>query len=313
MDRIKKVPLPMTGLILGLAALGNLLQSYGEALRTCLGIISGLLLILLIAKLIAYPSQVKEELNNPVVASVFPCLCMAIMVFSTYLKPFSSSLASAIWVLGISLHAILILWFSKQFVLNFNIKKVFPSWYIVFVGIVVGSVTASPHGMESIGQVAFWFGFISYLILICLVLYRVLKVKEMPEPTLPTLTILAAPGSLCLAGYMNSFPEKSLGMVYLLMTFSLVFYITAIVLLPKLLKLKFYPSYSAFTFPLVISGIGIKLANGFLVKSNIVIPFLKYVVHFEEIVATVLTLYVLVRYIAFLFPVASSKPAEQRA
>ena len=59
------------------------------------------------------------------------------------------------------------------------------------------------------------------------------------------------------------FSEKSIGMVYLLMAFSLIFYIVAIALLPKLLKLKFYPSYSAFTFPMVISGIGIKLANGF--------------------------------------------------
>jgi exfoliative toxin A/B len=310
---IKKVPLPMTGLILGLAALGNLIQSYSGAFRSILGLISGLLLVLIIAKLIAYPAQVKEELTNPVVASVFPTFSMAIMVLSTYLKSFSSSFAFGIWVIGIVLHALLILWFTKQFVLNFNIKKVFPSWYIVFVGIVVGSVTANAHGMENIGQTAFWFGFVAYLILICLILYRVLKVKEMPEPTLPCLTILAAPGSLCLAGYMNSFPEKSIGMVYLLMAFSLIFYIVAIALLPKLLKLKFYPSYSAFTFPMVISGIGIKLANGFLVKSNMAIPFLKYVVNFEELVATVLTLYVLVRYVNFLFPAIISKSAEQRA
>jgi hypothetical protein len=69
---IKKVPLPMTGLILGLAALGNLIQSYSGAFRSILGLISGLLLVLIIAKLIAYPAQVKEELTNPVVASVFP-------------------------------------------------------------------------------------------------------------------------------------------------------------------------------------------------------------------------------------------------
>lgn len=307
METVKKVPLPMAGLILGLAALGNLVQSYSGVLRSVLGIISVLLLILLLAKIFSYHQQVKEELTNPVVASVFPTLSMAIMVLSTYLKAFSPSAALVTWVIGMVLHAALIIWFTKQFVLNFNIKKVFPSWYIVFVGIVVGSVTANAHGMEPIGQAAFWFGFISYLILICLVLYRIIKVKEMPEPTLPTLTILAAPGSLCLAGYMSSFPEKSMGMVYLLMTFSLVFYIVAIVLLPKLLKLKFYPSYSAFTFPLVISGIGIKLSNGFLVNASQAIPALKFVVNFAELLATVLTLYVLFKYIGFLFPATSFK------
>ena len=313
METIKKVPLPMTGLILGVAALGNLVQSYSNVFRSILGLIAGLLLILLIAKLVAYPQQVKEELANPVVASVFPTLSMAVMVFSTYLKPFSPSIAFGAWVIGIALHALLILWFSKNHLVNFSIKKVFPSWYIVYVGIAVGSVTANVHGMENIGQAAFWFGFISYLILICPVLFRVLKIKEIPEPALPTLMILAAPGSLCLAGYINSFPGKNIFMVYLLMAFSLVFYIVAIVLLPRLLRLKFYPSYSAFTFPLVISGIGLKLANGFLVKSGLTIPLLKYAVNFEEIVATTLTLYVLVRYIGFLFTLASSDPKKQHS
>ncbi len=306
METVKKIPLPMTGLILGVAALGNLVQSYGDVFRNILGLIAGLLLILLIAKLVAYPQQVKEELANPVVASVFPTLSMAIMVFSTYLKPFSPVIAFGVWAVGIVLHALLIFWFSKNHLVNFNIKKIFPSWYIVYVGIAVGGVTANAHGMEGIGKAAFWYGFTSYLLLICPVLYRVLKVKEIPEPALPTLMILAAPGSLCLASYMNSFPEKSIFMVCLLMAFSLVFYIAAIALLPRLLKLKFYPSYSAFTFPSVISGIGLKLANGFLVKSGFTIPLLKYAVNFEEIVATALTLYVLAKYIGFLFMVTSS-------
>jgi len=302
---VKKVPLPMSGLILGVAALGDLVQSYGDVFKSILGLVSGLLLILLIAKLVAYPRQVKEELANPVVASVFPTLSMAVMVYSTHFKPFSPAIACWVWAIGIVLHALLILWFSKNHLANFSIKKVFPTWYIVYVGIVVASVTANAHGMESIGQVVFWFGFISYLLLMCLILFRILKVKDIPEPALPTLMILAAPGSLCLAGYINSFPEKNIFMVYLLMFFSLVFYIVAVALLPGLLKLKFYPSYSAFCAPLVISGIGLKLATGFLVKSGFTIPLLKYAVIIEEIVAITITFYVLARYIGFLLPAAS--------
>lgn len=67
-----------------------------------------------------------------------------------------------------------------------------------------------------------------------------------------------------------------------------------------LLKLKIYPSYSAFTFPLVISAIGVKLVNGFLVKSGQNILALKYLVKFQEVIGIVITLYVLVRYIQFL-------------
>ena len=46
---IKRIPLPVTGVMLGMAALGNLLQSYSEGVRIVCGAIAavtGLLVIL---------------------------------------------------------------------------------------------------------------------------------------------------------------------------------------------------------------------------------------------------------------------------
>lgn len=63
---------------------------------------------------------------------------------------------------------------------------------------------------------------------------------------------------------------------------------------------KFYPSFSAFTFPLVISAISIKLANGFLVNSGQALAILRYIVKFEELVAILMVLYVLIKYVQFL-------------
>jgi exfoliative toxin A/B len=297
---LKKYPVPVTGLILGLAAAGNLVQSYGEINRSIFGIISAILFVLMLVKIVKFTDGVKESLQNPVVASVFPTFSMAAMLLSTYLKPLSQSIAFALWTIGVALHAALIIWFSKKFVLNFKIKQVFPSWFIVYVGISVASVTAPAFKMTNIGQLAFWFGFITYIILLPLILYRTVKVKEMPEPTLPTLVIFAAPASLLLAGYMNSFETKSMAIVWLLAVLSIIMYIAAIIMLPRLLKLKFYPSYSAFTFPLIISGIAMKLTNGFLTKSGIPVTWLNYLVKFQEAVAVIITLYVLYRYIRFL-------------
>lgn len=297
---LKKYPVPVTGLILGLAAAGNLVQSYGEINRSIFGIISAILFVLMLVKIVKFTDGVKESLQNPVVASVFPTFSMAAMLLSTYLKPLSQSIAFALWTIGVALHAALIIWFSKKFVLNFKIKQVFPSWFIVYVGIAVASVTAPAFKMTNIGQLAFWFGFITYIILLPLILYRTVKVKEMPEPTLPTLVIFAAPASLLLAGYMNSFETKSMAIVWFLAALSIIMYIAAIIMLPRLLKLKFYPSYSAFTFPLIISGIAMKLTNGFLTKSGIPVKWLNYLVKFQEAVAVIITLYVLYRYIRFL-------------
>ena len=303
---LEKFPLPISGLILGLAALGNLLQSYGEVFRIILGAIAGILLILFMAKLVIFAQQVKESLNNPVVASVFPTFPMAVMLLSTYLKPNLPTLAVAMWFGGLILHLLLIIWFSVKYVNKFKLKQFFPSWLIVYVGIAITSITAAAYNMTIVGQIAFWFGLAAYPFLLSLTLIRIIKVKEIPEPAMPTLAILAAPASLLLAGYLRAFAEKNMLLVFLLMALSFVFYAAVIVMLPKLLRLKFYPSYSAFTFPLIISGMGMKLANSFLTDSNQVIPLLRYIVYFQEIVAVLITLYVLIKYVQFLTAPAPS-------
>jgi exfoliative toxin A/B len=299
---LKKYPVPIVGLMLGLAAAGNLVQSYGEVYHSILGIISAILLILMIIKIVKYPKDISESLDNPIVASVFPTFSMGIMLLSTYIKTYVASLALAIWIIGLALHITLILWFTKKFVFDFKIKQVFPSWFIVYVGIVVASVTGPVFGMANVGQIVFWFGFVTYLMLLPIVIYRAVKVKEMLEQTLPTLAIFAAPASLLLAGYMNSFKTKTMAMDWFLLVLSIIMYLVVIIMLFKLLLLKFYPSYSAFTFPLVISGIAIKLTNGFLTKSGHAISSLQYLAEFQVVVGVVITLYVLIRYIQFLLP-----------
>ncbi len=299
---IKKLPIPAVALLLALAATGNLVLSYGNMYRNIFGIFAAIILILILAKIIIYPKKVAEDLNNPVIASVFPALSMGgIMLMATYIKPLFPSLAFGIWIIGLILHMILILYFTIKYVFNFNIKKVFPSWYIVYVGIVVGSVTAPAFEMTNVGKILFWFGFISYLILLPIILYRITKVKEIPEPALPTITILAAPASLCLAGYINSFQNKNMFIVWLLLALSQFTLLCVLIQLPKLLKLPFYPSYSAFTFPLVISALSLKLTNAFLINAGKEIAILKYIVKFEELLAVIMVLYVLLRYIVFLF------------
>lgn len=297
----KKVPIPMAGLMLALAATGNLVLSYGEVYRNIFGILASIILIFILGKLIIDFKDVLENLKNPVMASIAPTFTMGIMILSTYINKLSSSVALSIWVIGLVLHIILIVYFTLKFILKFDVNKVLPSYFIVYVGIVVGSITAPAHNLAKVGQGLFWFGLVSYAILLPVVIYKVFVIKKIQEPLKPILIIFAAPASLCLAGYLASFPEKNMTIVGILAVLSLIMYLGSLVILPKLLKLKFYPSYSAFTFPLVISAIAIKQANGFLIKKGTEIVLLKYVVYFETIVAVLIVAYVLYKYMKFLF------------
>lgn len=297
MDFLKKYPLPIAGLILAILALGNLLKPYGEGLRTVLGLIGGILYLIYLIKLIVFNTKLSEALEHPVVASVFPAFTMATMLVPTYIKPYAPALVPVIWYIGVIGHVVLYLWFSKNHVLNFSIKKVFPSWYIVYVGIAVGSVSSPAVEQLKVGQIAFWLAFVSYFAILPFVLYRVWKVGEIPEPAKPTLIVLSAPASLLLAGYLSAFEVKSATMVYLLATLSYLFYFIALYYLPKLMMSKFSPSFSAFTFPLVISAIAGKMFAGYM-KAGTVLAML---VKVQEAVAFCIVVFVLFHYMRFLF------------
>ncbi|CAH2212728.1 TDT family transporter [Tepidibacter aestuarii] len=298
---INKLPIPISGLMLALAALGNLVVSYGAIYKNIFGLISFTLLILLILKLILRPHVITESLENPVVASVAPTFSMGLMLLSTYINKYFPSVSFFIWILGLLIHFLLLFYFTKSFIFKFNIKKVFPSYFVVYVGFVVGSVTAPVYNFNNFGQLLFWLGLIFYLSILPIVIYRILYVKNIPEPALPTIAIFAAPANLCLAGYISSFQNKNILIIAFLIVLSLATTFSVLLYMPRLLKLKFYPSYSAFTFPFVISAIAIKKANVFLQNNNYNLSFLKYIVRFEELFAVLIVLYVLIKYIAFLF------------
>lgn len=300
-DTIKKVPVPLCGVMLGLAALGNLLQSYSEGIRYVCGIFAAFLLVLVLLKLIMFPQMIKEDMKNPIMASVAGTFPMALMLLSTYVKPFIGKGAYYIWLFAIALHVVLIVYFTVKFIAKLQMPKVFASYFIVYVGIVVASVTAPAYEKTSIGTAAFWFGFVTLVLLLILVTYRYVKFKEVPDPAKPLICIYAAPTSLCIAGYIQSVTPKSYGFILAMLVVATVIYIFALVKTAGYLKMPFYPSYAAFTFPFVISAIASKQTMACAANMGKPLPFLKYVVLVETVIAVILVVYTFVRYMGFLF------------
>ena len=301
MNIIKKVPVPLCGVMLGFAALGNLLQSYGEGIRLVCGIVAAFLLILVLLKLIIFPKMIKEDMQNPIMASVSGTFPMALMLLSTYVKPFIGPEAMYIWFFAIGLHIVLIVYFTVKFILKLQLPKVFASYYIVYVGIAVAAVTAPAFEQTGIGAAAFWFGFVTLIILLVLVTVRYVKCPQIPEPAQPLLCIYAAPTSLCIAGYVQSVTPKSRGFLLAMLAVATVLYIFSIVKAIGYLKLKFYPSYAAFTFPFVISAIATKQTMACLANMGQPMPVLKYVVLIETVLAVVFVVYTFIRFMGFLF------------
>lgn len=298
---IKKVPVPVCGVMLGFAALGNLLQSYSEGIRYLCGVVAAFLLVLMVMKLIWFPHMIKEDLENPIMASVAGTFPMAVMLLSTYVKPLIGAGAFYLWIAAILLHAVLIVYFTLKFIVKLKMPKVFASYYIVYVGIAAAAVTAPAYGQLGIGAATFWFGFVTFILLLVLVTVRYVKYKEVPEPAQPLICIYAAPMSLCIAGYIQSVTPKSRTFLLAMLVVSTVIYVFALVKAAGYLKLKFYPSYAAFTFPFVISAIAAKQAMACFANMGQPIPALKYVVLIETIIAAAFMVYTLIRFMGAIF------------
>ena len=111
---LKAVPIPMCGLILGLASLGNLMKAFNfVTVGNVMGIVAGAMMLLILARILFLPLHSLNDLKNPIVASVAPTFTMALMVLCTYLTitPGLTTLAAIIWLaavvilrLGLVLH-----------------------------------------------------------------------------------------------------------------------------------------------------------------------------------------------------------------
>lgn len=296
---IKNIPIPFAGVMLALAVGGNLLTPFNPNYKNLFGLLSTICFVVLTLSIFLNFNRIKEAFNHPVLSSVMPTYSMGMIVLSTYIIPFSKSVAFGFWALGLILHMILLLIFTKNHIFDFKIKKVFPSYFIVYVGYVCASVTAPAYKMEALGRTLFNFGLIFYVVLLPIVLYRTLIVKNIPKPALPTVTIFAAPASLLLAGYMSSFSGKNITLTNLLLFLSVISIISVLLYLPKMLKNGFIPSYSAFTFPLIISAVAALKTKQFLSSLDYEIYYLNIYSEFIRYFSVFITLFVLLKYISF--------------
>ena len=127
MNLIKNIPIPICGLILALLSLGNLTQDIHPYLRYLFGGIGLIFLILIILKLFLYPNDFKNDFKNPVIVSSSGTFSMSLMILSTYIIQFNPFIAYSVWIIGIVLHIMLMIYFTYHFIIhNFDISNVYP-------------------------------------------------------------------------------------------------------------------------------------------------------------------------------------------
>jgi exfoliative toxin A/B len=281
-------------------------DAYGYSV---LAFISFVLVLLFTLRIVTDPRGTAKDLENPAVFGVLPTYTMSIMLLSTYADVLGD-IALAIWLGAVAASFVMMLFFVKRFVLRFSIEKVFPAWVVIFVGYVVGSVTSPEFGMQELGRILFWLGFTGCLMMLPVAVYRVIVVRRIPAPLVPTVTIIAAPANLCVTGCLAVFASPPEAVLALLAVMGIVCYAAVLVCMPLMLRdTRFYPSYAAFTFPMVISAVSFRRLGVFYGWPQDGLTGIA--MEAVTAVAVLIVLYVLIRYAVFLYNAARG-PVQAR-
>lgn len=295
---MKKLPLAFSGCLLGLAGAGNLISNNLPELSHVFSIIGlGLWIIFLISHLLDW-KEGKQELKKPPVLSGMATFPMAGMILSTYLLrilPSVPYLAQFIWWFSFLLDIGLITYFTIQLLTSKERIYATPSWTVLYVGIAVAALTYPVVGIIQIAYSTIIFGFILTFYLYPRI-YTDLKKKPLPTSLLGQEGIYCAPFSLLLASLVRVWVIYLPLWVYVLMIIaSQLFFFLVLSRLPQILKQGFQPSFSALTFPTIVTATSLKMAQGILQ-----IPLLNLFVTIEILISLTILIFVLFSYLIWM-------------
>ncbi|WP_390538642.1 TDT family transporter, partial [Staphylococcus pseudintermedius] len=245
-------------------------------------------------------NHVKDQLNNPLVASVFTTFFMSGFLVTTYLNTFFSNVTVInqfiipLWVvclIGMLLHMTI---FSMKYLKRFTLENVYPSWTVLYIGIAIAGLTAPVSGYYIIGKASVIYGFLATCIVLPIVFKR-LKAYPLQRSIKPNTSTICAPFSLVAAAYVLTFPNANSYIIIIFLVLSQFFYFYIVLQLPQLLKAPFSPVFSAFTFPLVISATALKNSMSVLAFPEI----WEWLLLFEMLLATLIVFRVLFGYMHF--------------
>lgn len=297
------IPIPMSGVMLAFVSLANLLHALDATLPAHISFLIGILLFLsLMGKLVFATKTVVAEMQNPIIASVSPTFTMGTLALSSSLANYGvhSATIHTLWLLAAVTQIFIICYFIKAFIWKkgITIAHIFPSWLILFVGVAVMPLTAGDlSGRFTQGVLIF--AICAFLIIAPIIILRGFIRKDLPEPTIPMLAILTAPASLCLAAYLVQFKGSAVVLVTLYTLAQLLFFLV-LTKLPTMLKLPFYPSYAALTFPLVITATATNEFIHAFQFEGIIKTVLSAYFALQLLVAICMVVYVLIRYVNYL-------------
>ncbi len=254
------IPLPLFASVMGLCGLAMVWHSAAihwqfsslpaDLITLLAAIVFGLLLMLYGYKVVACGDRVMAELRHPVRINFLPTLSINLILLGILSREWLPSASLWLWMTGAAFQLlftliIVTIWIESER----PSASINPAWFIPAVGNVLVPIAAVPAGYPMVGWFFMAIGLFFWLTMNTIVFYRLITKPALEDPMRPTLMILLAPPAVGfmawvnLAGQVDAFAT----LLYLMSVF-----IAALLVLqvPRFIKLPFFPSWWAYTFPM---------------------------------------------------------------
>jgi|GEM_PF-2702091 Tellurite resistance protein and related permeases len=316
---MRKIPVPFFGVGLAFAGLANLFYAETGGWHTSAAVIcfavSAAVETATAVRVIADREAAMKEIHASASAecTVFTFF-MALMMLSSLAARWGcpAAVSEAVFVCAVVFDVLLIIKFAAARLKGLSLAEVTPAYLIPFIGIAVASVSAAPFDFPAAKPIAVGaFAAASFCVIPLLIAATIRYVKvPVPDPLRPFFTLYAAPFALILSAYIvicrrGWLPGPDLWRVEVLFVIGQCLYFIVIVKLPGLLKLPFMPSFTAFTFPLVLPAMASKQFITYGLSAGVIggaaIPPLTLLVLFEYVAAAAAVVYVFILYLKAIF------------
>lgn len=210
-----------------------------------------LLLIVFLLKLIFYTKEVTKDFNHPIKINFFPTIGISFLMFSIVFLGKDLTLAKIFWLAGVIIQTTLTFlivtkWMHQSI---FKLQHFNPSWFIPAVGNIIVPLAGVQLFDPEISWFYFSIGFILWLVLLTISFYRLFFHEKLSDKLTPTLFLLIAPQAVGFIAYVKLTGSIDL-LARILYYFTLFIALLLLTQIKHFIKLKYYLSWWAYSFPI---------------------------------------------------------------
>lgn len=298
-NRLQFFPVMMFAMIMGLSGLTLVFKKAHEVFAlssifaTLLSYFTIILFIIVFTiylfKIFLYTNEVKKELSHPIRINFFASISISLLLLSMIFQNINSDIAYILFLFGAILQ-IFFTFFTLSFWVNSNIEISHsnPAWFIPIVGNLIVPIAGVLYFSQNVLMFYFSIGLFFWIILFSIVFNRLIFHKQFAPKFMPTLFILIAPPSIGFLSYMKMFESLDL-FANILYSLGLFFTLFILFMYKNFLKIKFFISWWAFTFPL--ATISLATLKIFSLTNDILYLYLSYILILSLSIIVLIVLY----------------------